>query len=191
MHITVLQKHPHVNKYLYYGFILFLTAFQSVYTAQGQSTPKKEKTASTQQPQPQQFPVPSPSPSQTAIEQPQSTVQAEKSPEQQKTAFWDVKFTDWLQVGINVVLLIVVFWQARINRDQRVTLSKQNEIMEGQNAIMESQQQIMQGELDITRDAIKQSDRALLASEAQAQAAKDSVLIAQEAFYVGEGPYFG
>jgi hypothetical protein len=96
-----------------------------------------------------------------------------------------------MQVGINAVLLLVVFWQAKINREQRMTMHKQNEIMEGQNKIMEGQQQIMQGELEITRESVRHSERALIASEAQAEAASQSVLIAKESFYIGERPYFG
>lgn len=56
---------------------------------------------------------------------------------------------------------------------------------------MEDQNAIMQGELDITRESIKQSDRALIASETMAKAAEESAKIAKESFYVGERPYFG
>lgn len=179
MPITVLQEYICVKHYLYYGFVLFiaLVLIKQGQTALGQTTPQQDKAGATQQAPPEPTPLVSPPPSQTAVEQAQPSVEAQKSSSEPASTFWDAKLTDWIQVGINVVLLLVVFWQAKINRDQRITMQRQNEIM--------------QGELDITRDSVKQSERALLASETQAKAVEQSVVIAKESFYVGERPYFG
>ena len=158
------------------GFILLLGVFGVVYAAQGQTPASQQQEASPGQSEPQPAAV-SPSPSQTAIQQPQASVEARGGGNQAGNSFWDATLTDWIQVGINVVLLLVVFWQARINRSQRQTMQRQSEIM--------------QGELDITRESIKQSERALAANEAMAKAAEESAKIAREAFYIGERPYFG
>jgi hypothetical protein len=43
------------------------------------------------EPEPPPSAVVSPSPGQSAVQQPHASVKTEKSPEQQKTAFWDAK----------------------------------------------------------------------------------------------------
>jgi hypothetical protein len=102
------------------GFILLLVGLQCVYAAQGQSPAQQEQTTTSSQPQPQ-VTVINPSPSQTAVEQPKSSVEADKSQkgEDQST------FTDWIQVGINAALLVIIALQTAIYRRQSKIMQTQ------------------------------------------------------------------
>jgi hypothetical protein len=78
MHITVLRKRLCVNKYLYYGIVLLLAGFQNVDAAQGERPTQQQSPAAQRESQPQPSAIVSPSPSQTAVQQPQSSVEAQK-----------------------------------------------------------------------------------------------------------------
>lgn len=121
MRDTVLRKYPYVKRYLCTtGFILLSVVlyFQTVNSAHGQTPPGQQEKASSGQSKPE------PSPSQTAIQQPEASVEARERGDK-PSSFWGAMLPDWIQVGINAALLVIIAFQTKIYWQQRQIMQSQ------------------------------------------------------------------
>ncbi len=112
---------------------------------------------------------------------------------QANTAHWSDPIV-LLQLLLFIAVLAqagVYVWQAILMRRTLAMLKRQADSLDKAGETEVKQLAAMQDQIDITRESVKQSERALLASESQAETAKQSVEIAKETFYIGERPYFG
>lgn len=174
-----------------FGFLL-VVAQQEVITARAQRPTQKKSPAATGELKPQPSSTVMSSPVGQAAPQPPSNkdettpTQREQNPSDDKP-----KVTDWIQAGVNVVLLIVIIVQSCIYNKQR--------------KLMQLQWRAMRLALVETRKSTRQNEKAIAASEKQAiaaqasvkaaelsaEAAMQSVQVAREAFYVGQRAYIG
>jgi hypothetical protein len=124
MPITVLRKPVFVNTLFRVVQIFCLTVGlvggQSINATHGQIPSGNQQDAASSQSSGSQ------SPSQTAVQQPQASVERAEGQQREKDANRPT-LTDWIQVGINGALLVIIVFQTAIYRQQRKIMQRQIE----------------------------------------------------------------
>jgi hypothetical protein len=108
MRITVLQKRPHVKRYLYYGIILFAVGGACL---QIEALPTYQAAAQEQKKGDEQ--------SATAIQSPKGGTETAVSNQNQEAAGDKIRKSEWAQIFISAFVGLVILWQAWIYNEQR------------------------------------------------------------------------